>query len=242
MSGFSDFSLGSTSPILSGGKVRWKPQKGKYRVSFVALPGLENGQVEFKDSSDNPTNPSFSGCKRLYHKDIGYFVDNGNPEFQKIAGNPPKTSIATTLIFWPTDPRGTLDKARFANGEFQVQTWVFSVEKYRQLESINAEFPLSLHDINIEVTDAQFHKMTFSPCRESLLKTLSDKGADLFKVCMETAKPIHSNIRNDMAQDLTLDQIREKLSGSVGSPTGVSGGGFSSSFDADEILDGMLNT
>ena len=37
-----------------------------------------------------------------------------------------------------------------------------------------------------------------------------------------------------------IDQIREKMSGSVGSPTGKSGGGFNSSFDADEILDGML--
>ena len=76
--------------------------------------------------------------------------------------------------------------------------------------------------------------------RQSLFKTLSDKGSDMFKTCMEAAKPIHQNIQNDIAQDLTLDQIREKMSGSVGSPTGNSGGGFSSSFDADEILDGML--
>ena len=99
---------------------------------------------------------------------------------------------------------------------------------------------MSQHDISITVTDPQFHKMTFAPCKESLFKTLSDKGSDMFKTCMEAAKPIHQNIQNDIAQDLTLDQIREKMSGSVGSPTGNSGGGFSSSFDADEILDGML--
>ena len=62
----------------------------------------------------------------------------------------------------------------------------------------------------------------------------------MFKTCMEAVKPIHANIQNDIAQDLTIDQIREKMSGSVGSPTGKSGGGFNSSFDADEILDGML--
>ena len=239
MGGFSDFSLGSTSPILSGGKVRWKPQKGKYRVTFVALPGLENDSPKFSDDNGNPTNPSFKGGRRLYHKDVGYFLDHG-PEYQKIAGNPSKTSIATTLIFWPTDANGSLDKSRFANGEFEVKTWVFSLDKYRQLESINSEFPLSQHDISITVTDAQFHKMTFAPCKESLFKTLGDKGSDMFKTVIETAKPIHLNIQNDIAQDLTLDQIREKMSGSVGSPTGNSGGGFNSSFDADEILDGML--
>lgn len=40
MSGFSDFSLGSSTPLLSAGKSRWKPEKGKYRVSFVSLPVL----------------------------------------------------------------------------------------------------------------------------------------------------------------------------------------------------------
>jgi len=238
MSGFSDFSLGSTSPILQGGKTRWKPQKGKYRVTFVALPGLEDSAPKF-EVDGMPTNPNFKAGKRLYAKDVGYFLDHG-PEYQKIAGSPSKTSIATTLIFWPTNPAGALDKSRFSNGEFEVKTWVFSLDKYRQLESINTEFPLSHHDINIEVTDAQFHKMTFSPCKESLFKTLHEKKSDMFGTCVETVKSIHANIQNDIAQDLTLDQIREKLSGNVGSPTGKSGGNFNSSFDADEILDGML--
>lgn len=68
MSGFSDFSLGGNSPILSAGKARWKPQKGKYRVSFVALPGLENGNPDLEADA-----PSFKGGRRLYAKGVGYF-------------------------------------------------------------------------------------------------------------------------------------------------------------------------
>ena len=31
------------------------------------------------------------------------------------------------------------------------------------------------HDLNVVVTDPQYHKMTFSPCRDSLLSTLKEK-------------------------------------------------------------------
>lgn len=241
MAGFSDFSLGGSAPILSGDKVRWKPQKGKYRVSFIALPDLEKGTPRFQDGNGNPTNPSFKGGKRLYNKSVGYFLDHG-PEYQKFAddGKGSKTSIATTLIFWPVDANGNLDKSRFANGEYEVKTWVFSLDKYKQLEAINSEFPLAQHDLSITVTDPQFHKMSFAPCKESLFKTLSDKGGDFFKGVVDHAKGIHANIQNDIAQDLTLDQIRERISGKVGTPTGSSGAGFSGSFDADDILDDVL--
>jgi hypothetical protein len=243
MSGFSDFSLGAKVPILQGGKTRWKPQKGKFRLSFVALPGIETKEVRFVDGKGLPTIPLFSAAKRLYAKDVGYFVlptDEPEAPYIKLAGGGiPKTSIATTVVFWPTDANGTLDKARFANGEFEVNTWVFSLEKYRQFEALNAEFPLSHHDLSVTVTDPQFHKMNFAPCKESLLKTICEKKSDLFNTVMENASPIHANLRQDIGQDLTLDQIREKMSGSVGSPSSGNSS-FNSSFDADDILDGML--
>lgn len=233
MSGFSDFSLGGSAPILSAGKSRWKPEKGKYRVSFVALPGLEDGNPDL-----NADAPSFKGGRRLYAKGVGYFLDHG-PEYQKIAGGPSKTAIATTLVFWPTDANGILDKARLAKGEFEVKTWVFSLDKYRQLEAIHAEFPLTKHDLNVVVTDPQYHKMTFSPCRDSLLATLKEKGSDLFSTVVGVAKDVHGAIQNDIAQDMTLDQIREKLSGEVGSPVGSSGGS-ASNLDFEDALDDVL--
>lgn len=232
MSGFSDFSLGGSSPILSAGKARWKPQKGKYRVSFVALPGLENGNPDLDADA-----PVFKGGRRLYSKSVGYFLDHG-PEYQKIGGGPSKTAIATTLVFWPVDANGVLDKTRLGNGEFEIKTWVFSLDKYRQLEAIHAEFPLTKHDLNVVVTDPQYHKMTFSPCRDSLLVTLKDKKSDLFNSVIDVAKGVHANLQNDIAQDLTLDQIREKLSGEVGSPVGNSS--MSSNLDVDDVLDDVL--
>ena len=237
MSGFAEFSLGGSAPILSAGKSRWKPEKGKYRVSFVALPGLDQGSVQFKDADGNPSNPIFKGGRRLYKQGVGYFLDHG-PEYQKIAGGPSKLSIATTLVFWPTDTNGVLDKTRFANGEYEVKTWVFSLDKYKQLEAINAEFPLSQHDLNIHVTDAQYHKMTFAPTKESLFAKLAESQPSIFSGVVSNSKASFVNLQNDIAQDMTLDQIREKLSGEVGgSPTGGS-----STFDSkigDDLLDDL---
>jgi hypothetical protein len=239
MSGFSDFTLGSSAPVLSRGKSRWKPEKGKYRVTFAAISGIENGDPQFTDANGNPTNPSFKGARRLYKQGVGYFIDHG-PEYQKLAGSPAKTAIATTLVFWPTDANGNVDASRLQKGEFEVKTWILSEDKYRQLEGINNEFPLSHHDLNITVTDAQYHKMNFAPSRESLFKALSEKDPKTFKSVVSAVQDAHANLQNDIAQDLTLDQIREKLSGEVGSPTGGNKG-FNSNFDADSLLDGMLD-
>jgi len=235
MSGFSDFSLGSSTPLLSAGKSRWKPEKGKYRVSFVSLPGLENNEPDLNASA-----PIFKGGRRLYLKGVGYFLDHG-PEYQKIAGGEAsRTTIATTLVFWPVDSNGALDKARFGKGEFDIKSWIFSLDKYRQLESIHSEFPLTSHDLTITVTDPQYHKMTFAPCRESLLVSLKEKQPDFFRKVVSAAKEVHIRLQDDIAQDLTIDQIREKLSGEVGTP--VSGGASSGggSFNADDILDDVL--
>lgn len=238
MSGFSDFSLGGSAPILSGNNVRWKPQKGKYRVTFVALPGIENQKPSFTNDNGDPTNPQFTGAKRLYKQGVGYFLDKGK-EFQAIAGQVGKTSIATTICFWPTDANGTLDKARFSAGEYEIKTWVFSLDKYRQLEAINAEFPLSHHDLSITVTDPQFHKMSFAPCKDSLYKVLSEKNADHFNKVVADASSIHSDVHSSIGQDLTIEQVREKLSGEVGSPASK-GGGFNTNFSADDILDDIM--
>ena len=230
--GFSEFSLGGHAPILNAGKARWKPQKGKYRVSFVALPGLLEGNPDLDADA-----PLFTAVQRLYMKGVGYFVDYGS-EYTKIAGSPSKTALATSIIFWPVDANGVLDKARLSKGEYEVKTWVFSRDKYIQLVAIHSEFPLTKHDLNVVVTDPQYHKMTFSPCRDSLLDTLKTKKVELFDEIVGTAKTIQGNIRNDIAQDLTLDQIREKLSGEVGSP--VVGGGITSNVDVDDVLDDVL--
>lgn len=192
MSDFSD-----SASVLSRGKTRWKLEKGKYRVTFAALP-IENGDPQFTDENGNPTNPSFKGARRLYKQDVGYFIDHDS-EYQKLEGQP--SVIATTLVFWPTDANGNVDASRLQKGEdvetmFEVRTWVLSEKKYLQLEGINNESPLSHHDVEVTVTDA--HKISFVPCRESLFKALSEKDPKTFKACVKAVQDAHNNLQNDI--------------------------------------------
>ena len=183
----------------------WIPQKGKYRISFVALPGLENGTPDF-----NAQAPLFKGGRRLYNKDVGYFLDKG-PEFQKFATEPSKIAIGTVIILWPIDlSTGKVDVNNLANG-YQVKTWILSLEKYKQLEIVNSEFPIVKYDILANVTDPFYQKMSFVPARENLLASVKDKNPNLFNDIIFTASDLYAHLQNDIAQDLTIDEIKERL-------------------------------
>ena len=233
----STFTLGGSAPILSSGKSRWKPQKGKYRISFVALPGLENGNPDF-----NAQAPLFKGGRRLYNKDVGYFLDNG-PEFQKFASEPSKIAIATVVILWPVDnATGKVDANRLASGNYEVKTWTLSLEKYKQLETTNSEFPLTKHDVLADVTDPTFHKMSFSPARENLLASVKEKNPALFNDIISISRDLYARLQDDIAQDLTIDQIREKLAGkNGGSPVAGLPNTASSFSNVDDVLSGVLD-
>lgn len=233
MSGFVSLDLGTADPLVSSDKTRWKPEKGVYRVSLISLPGLAQGNPDFSAKA-----PKFVACKRLYSKDIGYFLDHG-PEFQKFSEQESRLSIATTLVFWPVDSRGQVDKARLASGDFKVQSWIMSKDKYKQLDDISSENPLVTRDLKINVTDAQFHKMTFSPCGDSILMTVKEKMPELFQKVVNFAQSVESNLQRDLAQDLTIDEIKAKLSkGGTSLPT--SSASASKDFDADGMLDELL--
>lgn len=234
MSGFTTFGLGASNPVLATTNARWKPEKGNFRVSFVGITGIENKKPSFDSSSQI----LLEHAKRLYVQGVGYFVDHG-PEYQRIANGKSKIAIATTLAFWPVNAQGKVDIARVKAGEYEIKTWIMSLDKYNQLVSIHQEYPLTQHDVLITVTDPQYHKMSFSPRRDSLFKILSETETETFSQIVDVAHAVHSNIRNEIAQDLTIDQIRQKISGEVGSPVGDTMGG--SSLDADDVLDSVLD-
>jgi len=236
MSGFQEFDFGN--PVSSFNSNKWKPKKGKYRVSFGAVQNWKTTPVF------NEAPPSVVQADIIYCKGVGYYLDHGK-DFRDIALKiDPKTKssrkIATTLIFWPTDSNGQIDKDKLSEGKFEVKNYLFSRDKFNQLVEIHRESPLGLCDIKINCTDEQFHKMNFVACRESVYAKIKDKDQALFTKVAETVKEVFSSVRDDMAQDLTLDQIREKLSGDVGSPVGGGGSFQNSSFDASDVLDDVL--
>jgi hypothetical protein len=236
MSGYTEFGFGSGDDNLGGRSKRFKAKEGeKYRVSFVWWPGIEDGNPDLEAAT-----PKFIGCKRLYLQGVGYFIDKG-PEYVKIAGgSPSKMQVATLICKWPTDSNGSLDKARFQNGDFSVMPWIFSTDKYRNIEQNHREFPLGQHDLTISCTDTQYQKMTLSPCRESLFRKLVEK--DKAGPIIEAVRSNLSSINSELAQDLTIDQIRERLGRSDRGASPMAGGGVApaNSADFDNMLDDIL--
>lgn len=230
--GFQEFGFGSGDENVGLKSKRFKGKEGEtYRVSFVWLGKKDGGEYV-----------RFVGCMRHYVPNVGYFLHNG-PEFSRIAGGPPKQTVATILCVWPTTRNGKINKEAFRNGEgIEVKPWVFSAERYDQLRRRNEEFPLNEFDLTIACTDTQYQKMDLSPCRESLFRTLlannSEKGKSILAEITAAVKDIETSIEVDMAREMTLAQIREKLGGATASPASGGGGAVE---NVDGLLDNLLD-
>jgi len=232
---YQDFGFGAGDDKVGKKSKRFKGKEGeKYRVSFAWLPRDDEDNLAL----DGPLR--FTGCERHYVQGVGYFLHKG-PEYAAIAGGPPKQSVATILVVWPTDRKGGLNMEAFKSGEgWDVMPWVFSAERYDQLKHRNNEFPLTEFDLSLHCTDTQYQKMDISLCRENLFRKLAesgkDKGTAIVDAIQQKVAEIEKTLRADMARDLSLDKIREKLGGSSSGP--VSGGAAE---DVDGLLEDILD-
>lgn len=242
MSGFMDFSIGSGDDRIGKKATRFKPEAGRtYRVSLAWFKDME----EEGTPSTDPDNLRFTGCERIYKPGVGYFLYKG-PAYAEFGQ--PKQSVATVMVIWPTDKNGDLDAASFKNGTgWQVMPWIFSPDKYKDIGRIHTKFSLLEHDLSMTCTDATYHKMTFTPENNNLLfKLLEAKDETLREVAgkiLADAKGVAGNIHRELARDLTVDEIREKLGDDVEGP--VNGGGTGTTAntakDVDNLLEGLLD-
>lgn len=246
MAGMMEFGFGQGDESIGVKGNKLKLKEGEvYRLSFALWPDKKDdkGNVIQPVVPDlDAETPKFLGCKRFFLQGVGYFQDNG-PEFAKIAGAPSKMAVATLVIKWPTDSKGSLNKARFQNGDFQVCSWIFSADKFRAIELNHREFPLGSADLMVSCIDTQYQKITTSPCRESMFRKLLEAGkADSL---LQQIADAAVDLPRELAQDLTLDQLREKLGkgggGPVGGRGGSSGGGRgATNVDFDDMLGDIL--
>lgn len=243
--GFGSFKFGSGSslPSASARNTRWKPEKGKYRVSFVAMTGLKEGNPDFSDSStiDAPN------CNRIYIPNVGYVIDQG-AEFRNRVGaeKEGRPYYCTTIVLWPVNlATGKVNAERLKSGEFEVKNFVIGERKMEQLVALHEEYPLHQFDVKIDSVGDQFKNMTFSPCRDSVFKTLSEQNESLYRRVVETAQVVSERMTADLARDMTADQVLEKLNGgsfggsdlNLGSPDRS----LSLGSNVDDILDNVLD-
>jgi len=234
--GFTDFSFDQGDEKVTKKNNRFKAKEGEtYRMSLVWLRVDDEGNPNW----DKPIR--FTGCERHYLAGVGYFLHKG-PEYSKLAGGPPKQQVACICIVWPTLARGKLDKEKFAKGEdVEVYWWGFSSEKYDQIKLRNDNYPLTENDLVVNCTDTQYQKMDISTAPGNLFRKLweSDKphGRKMAEALWEQIKEMEDTLRAEIARDLTLEQIREKLGGSGGGPVPEG----ASAEDVDGLLDNLLD-
>lgn len=244
-----EFGFGVNDDAIGKKSQKFKAKEGeKYRISFLWWEGLDKIQLEpeldltqFKFPGETP---KFIGCKRLYVENVGYFIDKG-ADFQKLAGGEVgRQTVATIIAVWPTDKNGKLlSTTNLAEvvGRTTVYPWVFSGDKYNQIKGCHDQFPLGDFDVQMACTDAKFQKMTFNSCRENLFKVLLAKDKNLAAPILRDAMDVARNIGSELAQDLSLAQIRAKL----GQASETAGGGGNrapavvSSTDFDSMLEGF---
>lgn len=76
----------------------------------------------------------------------------------------PKKRFGVLVVQYRTDRDGNLVQP-FG---YDLKVWVFGVDKYVELRSLNREFPLGKHDLKLACTDENFQKLTIQACRESV--------------------------------------------------------------------------
>jgi hypothetical protein len=239
--GFLDFSFGNDDNV--GKKTsRFKAEGGRtYRVSLVGFRSFNPDGTP--DVSDAQNAIRFAGCERIYKPGVGYILYK-SPAYAEFGT--PKQAIATVICVWPTNKDGELDEASTLSVQkgvgWQVMPWVFSADKYTEIKRKHKRFPLTEHDLSLSCTDTQYQKITFSSERTCLLaRYLASENEAHRAVGMKIvreAQAVMNNIHRDLARDLSLDEIREKLGEGAVTPTGTSGGHTDES--SDDILDSVL--
>lgn len=231
---FQQFGFGRGDDNIGKRGRRFKGEGGnRYRVSIAWWEGVEDGDLNL-----NAATPEFTGAQRNYIPGVGYVINKG-PEYTKLAGDTPRMSIGTIIVVWPTDKRGALDKAAIGRGEFDVLAWIFSQDKYKDLEPIHQEFHFGQHDVTINCTDTTYQKMSFSPCKDSLLAKLKEKGGKLWTNIVEQVQAVAGTIQDEIGRELTLDQIREKMNGGGGGDSQPSAAVATD--DIDSLVDNLLD-
>lgn len=229
--GFVDFGFGDGDKNLGRKTKKFDPEAGKtYQVSFVWYR-----TYNADGTPDLTKNLRFTNCERIYKEGVGYFLYKG-PAYADFGK--PKTAIATIIAVWAVDNKGNVDMNRLS--EVEVMPWIFSSDKYEILSRVNDKFPLVTTDVSITCTDSKFKKITITPDNRSVMNLLrastKDSAQSLLKSIYADVDAIANNIRRDLARDLSLDEIREKLNLDAQGPVT----GSRTVKDADALLDDVL--
>ncbi len=234
MTSFEDFGFGENDGNLSSGN---RPTKLKLkanetaRLSFGWWEGIETGAPNFDSAT-----PRFRKTYRHYVENVGYFVSKG-PEVVRLAGgDAPKLCIGTVVVKWPLLKDGSVDMPNLLKG-YTVHPWLFSQDKFLSFRTIHKDFPFGQYDLSVTCTEAGFQKLQPVPAKGNLLRGLLAKHPAECAAMMQEIQSVIQGIDREIARDLSLDELRQKL-GLSAAPAGPSA---NTEIDLDAMLSNVLD-
>jgi hypothetical protein len=239
------FGFNQNDAGVGGRAQKFKGDKGRtYRIGFVWWPGMEDDQ-EFTYQSLVPKEggatltPLFVRAPRNFIPGVGYVINNG-PEWTRLAGQAPKMMIATIIVSWPLGEDGTPTKESLFSRKPDVMPWIFSGDKYEKLKKMHVSgYPMYDWDVQLDCEDSQFQKFGFLPAKQcifkEMLKAQNPAGQDIVRHIVARVQMLAPTLAGDIGQDLTIDQLREKMGQDVAGPVDRAVAG-------DQEVDSMLGS
>lgn len=202
-------------PNLGSSKYeRFSAKKGQtYRLAYVWWPRDSSGRFDM-----NSSKPKFIGGKRVFIENVGYVLYR--PELAPFTKNEPKMTVATIVMVVPVT-NGNLDQRRLLDGDYKILPWVFAETKYKTLSGQWGEWPPNQHDVTLTCEDEQYQKMTFTPNKNSalrlLMKSTEPRVQSVINDIVGQVTDIERRIANEIARDISVEELRQKLN--ISSPT-----------------------
>lgn len=243
------FGFGQNDTGIGSKAEKFKGEKGRtYRFGFVWWPGIEKegfglANLSPPEGQEEALTPRFMRANRNYIEGVGYVINKG-PEYTTLAGgNQPKTMIGTLIVLWPLGKNNQPTKESLFSKLPDVMPWIFSGDKYEKLKKMHLSgYPMHDWDVQADCEDAQFQKFNFLPAKscifKEMLKSPNENGKQVVDHILAQVRALAPQLPRDMGQDLTIDQLREKMGQQVSTPVG--GSAVSGDKEVDDILGSML--
>jgi hypothetical protein len=245
---FQSFGFGQNDAGIGSRAEKFKGEKGKtYRIGFAWWEGMEGdgdftvAQLTAPESDEGSLTPKFVGGPRNYIQGVGYIINKG-PEYTALAGQAPKMMVATIVVSWPLGKGGQPTKESLFSGMPDVMPWIFSQDKYEKLKKMHLSgYPMHDWDVQIDCEDTQYQKFNFLPAKQNIfkemLKSTNPQGQELAKHIIDRVRALAPNLEREIGQNLTIDQLKEKMGVETAGPVGNVVAGDQ---EVDNLLGSML--
>lgn len=112
--------------------------------------------------------------------------------------------------------------------------WIFADAKYTKIQVAGSEWSVFEYDIKITCgnggEDEKFQKIELTMCRESVWL----KKEEFKKKILDEAKPVWSWIKKNLAQNLSIEEIKDLIGGGVAEASDPT-----TTVDLDSVLSAM---